>query len=313
MTTVWVTGAKGFIGRHLARRLNRDGINVAGLGHGAWTEEDFDGTGMSHWVNGDVSEAGLEVLATKTGVPATVFHLAGGSSVGSSLQAPQEDYQRSVESTARLLEWVRSHAPRARLVMASSAAVYGAGHVSPIRETDALKPFSPYGYHKRVAELLFESYSRNFGLNTVVVRLFSVYGSGLGKQLPWDLCCRLKDGPSRIVLAGTGQEERDWLYVQDAVSYLVESSKYAGPDGFIINGGCGIAVTVKEVAEFIRDDWGADTEIDFSGDSRPGDPKYLVADMVSGRSIGLAPETGWRDGMRRYISWFKKRDIGLRP
>ena len=108
--------------------------------------------------------------------------------LGASIANPYEDFTRTVATTAELLEWMRLGARNARLVSVSSAAVYGAGHTGPIREEQALLPFSPYGYHKLMMENLCLSYAANYGLAVMVVRLFSVYGSWLKKQVLWDMC-----------------------------------------------------------------------------------------------------------------------------
>ena len=117
------------------------------------------------------------------GLPSTVFHLAGGSSVGLSIAQPFEDFSRTVSSTARLLEWLRGAAPDCRLIVASSAAVYGAKYVGPIPENAAPAPMSPYGEHKLMMEQLCRSYAITFGLRSTVVRLFSVYGPQFAKAI----------------------------------------------------------------------------------------------------------------------------------
>ncbi len=310
MSVAWVTGARGFIGRHLASRLAREGIKVAGIGHGAWLDVEAARWGVNCWINGDVAQSNLDRLANMVGLPDMVFHLAGGSSVGVSLQTPEEDFRRSVDSTVRLLEWVRNHAPQSRLVAASSAAVYGSGHSKPIRETDTIEPYSPYGYHKRMMELLFESYSRNFGLLTGVVRLFSVYGPELRKQLLWDLCNRFKVKPENIVMAGSGRESRDWLHVSDAAEYLRHAAVLADSRCFIVNGGRGVGVSVKEIAECVRDAWGLETRIEFNSVSRAGDPHYLVADVEFGRSVGFSSRIDWPAGVKGYVTWFQHAESG---
>jgi UDP-glucose 4-epimerase len=305
MTTVWVTGAKGFIGRHLVKTLAKSGVSVAGIDNSAWTDKEAAECGLSYCVNGDVSFTNLEQLAHKSGTPSQIFHLAGGSSVGLSLNTPEKDFKLSVDSTSQVLEWARNNAPQSRLVLTSSAAVYGDKHSKPIKESDFTEPFSPYGYHKRMAELLFESYSRNFGLHTAIVRLFSVYGPGLRKQLLWDLCTQLKDKPLRVTLSGSGQEERDWIHVQDAVDYLIKSAGFATTRGFAVNGSSGIAVTVREITELVCDVLEIDTQIIFNGISRPGDPRYLVADTQFAISLGLSPKINWRPGIKEYVEWFQ--------
>ena len=97
------------------------------------------------------SEA-LDLLMAAQGTPDVVYHLAGGSSVGASLQAPSEDFRRTTISTALLLEWLRTKAPQAKLVCASSAAVYGDTGGLPATETYAPLPVSPYGHHKLMME-----------------------------------------------------------------------------------------------------------------------------------------------------------------
>lgn len=305
MKTALITGARGFVGRHLARALHQQGVKVCGLGHGAWTDTERAVWGVNHWLNGDVTKRNIDIVLSNLGQPDAVFHLAGGSSVGPSLAAPEEDFRRSVLSAAELLEWARLAAPDVRLVLASSAAVYGAGHLQAIRETDTLAPYSPYGYHKRIAEELFESYGKNFGLNVAIVRLFSVYGQELQKQLLWDICSRLVNDATRLVLGGSGNELRDWFHISDAVDLLRMAASQANHDGFLINGGTGIAVTVRQVAEQLCTAWGMGTQLEFSGKSRQGDPQYLVANIDQAASLGFAPQVNWQAGVADYVAWFK--------
>jgi len=310
MSVAWITGARGFIGRHLARTLTSSGSVVAGLGHGAWPEEDARSWGVSQWINGEIAPANLDRLASQVGEPECIYHLAGGSAVGVSLRTPEEDFRRSVDSTVQLLEWVRNRIPGGRVVLTSSAAVYGAAHDRPIAESAALMPYSPYGYHKRIAELLCESYGRNFGIATAAVRLFSVYGPGLRKQLLWDLCGRLKSSPSGLVLAGTGEEVRDWLNVDDAVNCLIAAGRNADQRALVLNGGTGRAVTVREIAERVCRAWGVQPPLRFSGEVRSGDPFYLVADPLRARGLGVEPSVQLEQGIPQYVDWYRQVESG---
>ena len=263
--TAWVTGAKGFIGRHLSLHLSRAGIPVSGLGHGAWPELESNAWGISTWLNGEIDATGLEFLKGISGRPSRIFHVAGGSSVGSSLSNPLEDYSRTVSSTSRLLDWMRANAPECVLLVVSSAAVYGSKHSGPIPEDAAPDPVSPYGHHKWMMEELCRSYSENFGLPCISVRLFSVYGTWLRKQLLWDLCSHLAGGPNTITLAGTGAEVRDWIEVRDVARALDLASSCANAGSRAINGGSGIGTSVADVAAIAAKAWGGDVRIRFSG------------------------------------------------
>src|SRR5260370_2041579 len=112
----WVTGARGFIGRHVARHLANAGAVVHGVGHGIWPVQERRKWGLREWINGDISAGSLSTLATMGGKPAVVMHLAGGSSVGFSVAQPREDFARTVAGTAELLDWLRLSARQARLV-----------------------------------------------------------------------------------------------------------------------------------------------------------------------------------------------------
>lgn len=300
-----ITGARGFIGRHLARYLSTQGYHVSGLGHGAWTEKDAQAWGVSNWLNGEVCTSNLDKLAEDSGIPDCLFNLAGGSTVGASMATPEEDFQRTVTSCSRVLEWLRHSAPRCRAVLASSAAVYGSGHVTAIRETDTLHPYSPYGYHKRIAELLFESYARNFGLSTSCVRLFSVYGPELRKQLCWDFCNRLLARPTELTLTGTGDELRDWIDVRDAAACLASAAELANSECFVINGGTGHGISVREIVGEICHLWGESVQLHFSGERRRGDPNFLVADTSLATLHNIRPKIDWHQGLENYVVWFK--------
>jgi UDP-glucose 4-epimerase len=195
-----------------------------------------------------------------------------------------------------------------RIIAISSAAVYGAKYKGPISEDSRLSPYSPYGVHKAMMEDLCRSYSENFGLNTAIVRLFSVYGAGLEKQLIWDLCSKLlasKD--NNIVLGGTGNELRDWLHVEDAIRLLTLVGKQAGTSCPVFNGGTGIATSIRSIAEIVCQAWGGDHRIEFNGVARKGDPESLVADVFKYQILDFIPKINIQEGLSGVVAWFKSR------
>src|SRR5947208_616857 len=114
MSIALITGARGFIGKHLARSLAASGQIVVGLGHGIWPSGEAAHWGIAHWLNGDIHGSNLRSLQAAVGSPSVVYHLAGGSSVATAIANPREDFFRTVATTAELLEWLRLDAPGAR-------------------------------------------------------------------------------------------------------------------------------------------------------------------------------------------------------
>ncbi len=307
METIWVTGASGFIGRHLSRYLGSSANKVYGIGHGLWPQEERDAWLLSSWVNGDISFANLNQLSIISGLPDRIYHLAGGSSVGASLESPFEDFNRTVNSTANLLEWLRVNSPKTKLITVSSAAVYGSLYENPIEPTDSTQPFSPYGCHKLMMETLCASYTESYGINCAIVRLFSVYGSWLRKQLLWDLCCKLSKGVSELTLGGSGNELRDWTEITDVVRLLDDVGKYHDKGFATFNGGTGIATPVSRVAQTLVDAWGVDDlPIKFNGIKRPGDPASLVSviPVIGGEAFNW--QVPIEKGIREYVNWYKE-------
>ena len=203
--TALVTGGFGFLGRAVARKLKQQGYRVVGVGHGRWANEEALAHGFDVWLTAGVS---LSSLATLDEPFDLVVHCAGSGSVGYSQTNPLQDFYRTVQSTAELLEYLRLNESRALLVYPSSAGVYGAKDDRPIKESDTPNPISPYGYHKRIAEDLLASYSRNYGTRVAIVRFFSIYGPGLTKQLLWDASSGCPQRRARPSFGNRGGNQR---------------------------------------------------------------------------------------------------------
>jgi len=308
MSAVWITGGKGFIGRNLAKYISTYKVDIFGIGHGSWSTGEYSMWGYQSWMSAEIDNDSLSLLASDTGLPKTIYHLAGGSAVHPSILNPYEDFQRTVDTTARLLEWVRQNSPQTRVIGISSAAVYGAGFEQPIKEAYVGQPYSPYGFHKSMLESLFSSYRATFDLNVAVVRLFSVYGEGLEKQLLWDLCNKLdKSDSNKVVLNGTGRELRDWLHVADATQLLWMIGNLDASANHIVNGGTGLATSILQLARITAGAWGEDHEIEFNGIARKGDPQCLIADTDLSSSLGFVAHVPVVDGVRDVVEWFKAR------
>lgn len=295
-----VTGAHGFVGRYVARALAGVGYEVRGLGHGSWLREEQRLWGLSDWRVADVT---LETLITYAEKPDLIIHCAGSGSVAFSMSHPLQDYQRTVATTHAVLEYARTICPGAKIVLPSSAGVYGVVDTLPISVDAALRPSSPYGTHKKIAEELCTAYARHFGISCAIVRLFSVYGLGLRKQLLWDACGKINSG--RLDFAGTGRETRDWLHVEDAAALMLHAAEHASPACPIVNGGTGAVSSIAEIVNAIVDAFGVVERASFSGLSRAGDPTDYRADVFQALAWGWSPTRDWRSEVVNYVQWFK--------
>jgi UDP-glucose 4-epimerase len=294
-----VTGAHGFIGRHIAQRLGAGGTRVVGIGHGTWSRDEWRRWGIEAWHASDVT---LDALTTYADDPDVIVLCAGGSSVGYSVAHPYQDFRRTVETTAAALEYARLHARGARIVLLSSAGVYGIAPPHALRESDPVAPASPYGLHKHLAESMCRFHARQYGLNIAILRLFSVYGPGLRKQLLWDACIRATRNDTAF--SGTGDESRDWLHVHDAATLVESAAAQASGECPVANGGCGVSTTVREVLTALYSSLGRNDTPRFSGTARAGDPAHYLADISTAQSWGWAPTVAWRDGVGEYARWY---------
>jgi UDP-glucose 4-epimerase len=292
-----VTGVAGFIGRHVSRSLARDGFEVIGIGPGVWSDDEREASGVTRWIPGEVSAARLRSLER---APAVVFHCAGSGSVGRAEDRPDEERRRSVGSVVVLLEYLAEVAPQARVVFPSSVSVYGST-LLPAPEDAPLRPCSAYAHHKVAAECLVTSYGEHAGADVAIVRLPSVYGPGLRKQLLWDACTKLSHDNGTF--QGSGNELREWLHVDDGVRLLrLAAERAARP--LVVNGGTGFAASVSEVISEIAAALGWTGALRFTGSARPGNPENLRGDAARARALGWAPRTTWQEGVREYCEWF---------
>ncbi|HJQ56190.1 MAG TPA: SDR family oxidoreductase [Vineibacter sp.] len=300
MKRALVTGAYGFVGRHVARAAAARGHHVTAMGHGSWGRDEWKGWGISDWHAVDVT---VDTLTTYAGKPDVVFHCAGSGSVAFSMAYPYHDYQRTVATTLSVLEYLRTTHAGARLVIPSSAGVYGVAEEMPIRVADRLNPVSPYGIHKKMAEDLCRSYGRHFGIQVALIRLFSVYGAGMRKQLLWDACRKISEGD--LVFGGTGEETRDWLHVDDAAALMLLAADHASDLCPVANGGTGEPRTIREVVDLVARQLGCAQRPSFSRSVRAGDPMHYHADISEPLSWGWRAQRRWLEEVAGYVRWFR--------
>ena len=295
---VLVTGFSGFIGKEVCRLFRGRGARVTGIGHGAGS----NGAQASDVFGGWIGDITLDTLLAHAGSPDIIVHCASGSSVTASVADPRGDFAKSVPALYDLLAFMRLRCPDARLVFASSAAVYGAPHADPIAEDARLCPASPYGLHKKICEEIMRFHAQAYGLKIAIVRLFSIYGEGLKKQLLWEACAKILAGTPNF--SGTGHETRDWVHVSDAAMLMLRAVDHASSQAPVCNGATGTGVAVLDLLQTLASGLDREVHLNFDGLTRPGDPPSLVGLDRRARSWGWAPQMNWQDGVKRYASWY---------
>lgn len=306
LPNVLVLGGLGFVGRHLCRALNNGRAIVYGLGHGTIPQSEVDAWGIHQWVDSSISLDAL-VEHFKSIKFDAVIHCAGSGAVSLSYKQPLEDYHRSVTSVLAGLEFIRTtQTKNTRFVLASSAAVYGDQN-TVLTENSALKPISPYGLHKQAAENICEEYSQYFEVKSSLVRLFSVYGAGLQKQLLWDAANKFKSENCNFF--GTGNEMRDWIHVEDAAR-LLSVAALKEQTVFEIYNGCNQHASTSEVLTILAKSLNVNLTSNFNNEVHTGNPKSLIGSNIkAARVLNWTPAISLQVGLASYAQWFSDKKL----
>ncbi|MGY1709489.1 NAD-dependent epimerase/dehydratase family protein [Geodermatophilus sp. SYSU D00758] len=255
--SVLVTGVAGFVGSALARRLLASGEEVVGIDSltdyydPVLKKENLStipSAGFS-FVNADLTTADLDGLLAGVSV---VFHEAGQPGVRKSWGEDFGTYaEANVLATQRLLEACRRAPDLTRLVYASSSSVYGNARAYPTTEEDLPRPHSPYGVTKLAAEHLCTLYADNFDVPTVSLRYFTVYGPGQRPDMAFNRFIRAALAGEPIEVYGTGEQVRDFTFVDDVVAANLLAAGGDVPPGSVFNVSGGTSISVNEVLDVL--------------------------------------------------------------
>jgi UDP-glucuronate 4-epimerase len=312
---IFVTGAAGFIGSHLAERLCARGDEVVGF-------DNFDpfypratkelnlaalrGQARFTFVEGDIRDAAAVGRAFGDGRFDVAVHLAALAGVRPSLAEPARYADVNLVGTQRVLDAARAAGVR-RFVFASSSSVYGGDSEPPFKESDlCLKPLSPYASTKRAGELMLSTANHLYGLDVTCLRFFTVYGPRQRPDLAIHKFGRLIGAGKPIPLFGDGSTSRDYTFIDDIVDGVVASIDEADGAGFrIYNLGGSRTTTLLGLVELISAALGRKPIVEWQPE-QPGDMKRTLADVtLSGRALGYAPKVPIEEGIARFVAWLK--------
>jgi UDP-glucose 4-epimerase len=308
--SVLVTGGGGFIGSALVRALVERGELVRVL-------DDFS-TGKRENLRElegriELHEGSiLEERALDRSLAGTevVFHQAAIPSVPRSIARPRESHDVNATGTLLVLEAARRHGVR-RVVYAGSSSAYGETPVLPKVETMPAAPLSPYAASKLAGELYCRVYAHAFGVETVVLRYFNVFGprqdpkSEYAAVIPRFVTTAL-DGGTPVVY-GDGQQSRDFCYVENAVEANLKAAEAPGVSGEVFNVACGSATDLNAVLRLLAELVGRPLAARYEP-ARPGDIKHSLADIAAARArLGYTADVSFLEGLRRTVEWYRRQ------
>ena len=310
MGTCLVTGGAGFIGSHLAERLVADGHRVRVLDNlstgNRFNLEEMDN--RIDFVQGDLSDLGVVRQACE-GVE-VVFHQAALPSVPRSVADPLATHVACATGTLHVLIAARENGVK-RVVYAASSSAYGNSERLPKRETDPLNPLSPYAAAKLAGEEYCLAFTHVYGLETVRLRYFNVFGprqapgSPYSGVIPLFIEAMLRGQSPR--LNGDGLHSRDFTYVADAVQANLLAARAPGASGKVYNIAAGRRTNLLQLVDMLNSILGTNLR-PVHDKPRPGDVRHSQADISQAQAeLGYQPETDMDDGLRRTVDYYATR------
>jgi nucleoside-diphosphate-sugar epimerase len=305
-----VTGGAGFIGSHIASTLAANGARVRVIddlstGHRENLEEikgDFD------FIQASVADE--NALARALEDVELVFHEAAIPSVPRSVENPRETHVACIDATFSLLLAAKERKVR-RIVYAASSSAYGDQPTLPKKEEMSPDPLSPYAVAKLVGEYYCQVFTRVYGLETLSLRYFNVFGprQDPGSQYS-GVISRFIDSlirDERPVIFGDGEQSRDFTYIENVVEANLRAAETKKGIGQVINIGNGQRTTLNQLLQELKVLTGKhEVEVDYQP-TRSGDVRHSLADTQRARELlGFEPRVGLREGLQMTIDWWKQ-------
>ncbi|MFO1486037.1 MAG: NAD-dependent epimerase/dehydratase family protein [Verrucomicrobiaceae bacterium] len=311
-----VTGGAGFIGSHIAQTLASKGATVLVL-------DDFS-SGDRQKLAWDAGHDAVEVIEGDAGnedllakiVPGCewVFHEAAVASVPQSVAQPLETNRQNLDATLKLLVASRNAGVN-RFVFASSSAIYGNSDSVAKRESDAPAPVTPYGLQKYAGERYAQLFHQLYGLPTVALRYFNVFGPRQSFDSPYSgviarFCTSMLRGEAPVIF-GDGGQSRDFIFIDNIVqaNLLVAEAPAELVAGQVFNAGCGQSITLKQLVADINDLTGQHL-VPRHEPARTGDIRHSQADIAALRhATGFDPQVSWKDGLAQTLEFYRQQPV----
>jgi UDP-glucose 4-epimerase len=306
-----VTGAAGFVGSSISDRLISRGDTVIGVDcfldyYPRWVKEENLKGARSHknfeFIEGDLLNLDIQKLLQRVDV---VFHQAGQAGVRASWGEYFKTYtDNNILATQRLLEGARALKNPPKIVYASSSSVYGDAESYPTHERMVPAPVSPYGVTKLAAEHLVSLYASQFGLNTVSLRYFTVFGPRQRPDMAFTRFCYKALNKIEIPIFGDGSQSRDFTFISDIVEANLLAAEHGG-NGRVFNIGGGTNATVNDVLTILRKLTG-ELQVRYS-EKMVGEAKKTAADTTAARrDLQFSPKVSLEQGIEAQVNWMKE-------
>lgn len=308
METYLVTGAAGFIGGAVAKKLVNQGHRVVTIDNLTTGSVDFIPKGVE-FIEGNCFDEKI-IAKLRNYQFEAIFHIAGQSSGEISFDNPVYDLQTNAQSTLMLLDYARTYGC-SKMIYASTMSVYGDQPDFPIDESYLPKPKSFYGVGKLASEHYLRIYSANYGLATSALRLFNVYGPGQNlknmRQGMASIFITQALTDKKILVKGDKRRFRDFIYIDDVVDAFLAVEKRVEIDFECFNVCKHNKIHVEEVVEQINKNLKKPVAVAFKG-STPGDQFGIVGDNKKLMSyLDWKPQVGFGKGMKKMVEWAKKK------
>jgi len=312
MATYLVTGCAGFIGSSLVEALLKRGEKVRGLDNfETGRRENLAGVlDRVEFLERDLRDADAMLEACR-GVD-FIFHVGAVASVPRSIEDPRTSHSANVEGTFNLLEGARAAGVK-RIVYSASSSAYGDQPGFPRHETMAPAPISPYAVQKLAGEYYMASYWQVYGLETVSLRYFNIFGPRQDPSSPYSgvlarFALQMLNGEQPTIF-GDGEQGRDFTYIENVVSanFLVMEAAAERVAGRVFNVACGERHTLNETYRLLSELIGFEKKPVY-GPVRPGDVRDSHADISAAReAFGYKPLVGFEEGLRRTVAWYREQ------
>ena len=303
---ILITGSQGYIAKNLAKKLSKN-FFCYGIGRGNWKRSDFKKWGYIKNISGNINNKSLKKF--KDFKFDYVVHLAGGLSPNASIlksEAKIKDFEKNVLSTRNILRYLITKNIKSKFIFLSSISVFGNNKLKKLEENSKTSPISTYAKNKLKAEKLCSDYNKKFNIDVLILRGTSIFGPGLNRQIIHDVCEKIQS--NKNVFFGSGEEERDFLYINDMCDFIQKVIKKGFTGLEIINVGTGKGTKIKKIIRYINYKLGGKLKPKFNKQGHDINPNRLIPNMKKTLKYKWKPKVSLYKGIDNYIKWFLRKN-----